>query len=400
MDSKYLAQVEYYLETLCGYPDRHVGGPGNRAATAMFAKATAALGFDVSVAEFNCIDWERGDVVLSADGCSFEAFVGPYSMPVSTTALLMDASTIEELEAGRFEDSILLIHGDLAKEQLMPKNFVFYNPDGHKRVIAAIESKKPAAIIAATGHNPGSSGALYPHPLIEDADFDVPNAYMKDIEGKRLLAHVGEDVLLSFHSRRLDAYGQHVVASKPGSEVGRVVLFGHIDSRDGTPGALDNATGTAALLALAELLADYEGSLGVDLVPLNGEDYYAASGQMLWVAENEGRMDEIVLGINADAAGCKGGRTAISQYGLPDSVDEAVTSAMTEREDFFDGPQWPMSDHSIFIQYGRPAIAVTSENLSWLGSEITHTEKDTLDLVDAEIVGRIGLFYKDVIDRL
>jgi aminopeptidase YwaD len=55
----------------------------------------------------------------------------------------------------------------------------------------------------------------------------------------------------------------------------RVVVFAHIDSRIGTPGANDNASGVASLLLLAQLLEDYRGSLCVELVAMNGEDYYS-----------------------------------------------------------------------------------------------------------------------------
>jgi aminopeptidase YwaD len=289
------------------------------------------------------------------------------------------------------------MHGGLVGSQLMPKNFVFYNPESHKRVIGALEEHEPAAIVAATGLNPGSAGALYPFPIIEDADFDIPSAYMKDVEGDRLLAHAGEPVMLRFESRRTTVQGEHVVARMRGDQAGRVVVFGHIDTREGTPGALDNATAVAALLGLAELLEGYEQGPTVDLVPLNGEDYYAASGQMMWVAENDGRMGDIVLGMNADAAGCAGQRTAVSMYGCPEPIADIVQREIARRASFMVGEPWPQSDHGIFIMYGTPAVAVTSENLLELGTEITHTTKDVPGLVDPEEVAEISRFYRDVI---
>ena len=50
--------------------------------------------------------------------------------------------------------------GDICAEQLMPKNFVFYNPDHHKRIYAFLEEKMPAAIITATERKPEMVGAL------------------------------------------------------------------------------------------------------------------------------------------------------------------------------------------------------------------------------------------------
>lgn len=34
-------------------------------------------------------------------------------------------------------------------------------------------------------------GALYPFPLFEDGDFDIPSVYMTDVEGERLAAYAG-----------------------------------------------------------------------------------------------------------------------------------------------------------------------------------------------------------------
>ena len=242
MTDELAGRIEGWVDALCTtFPDRHVGGPGNRAATGMFAETARGYGFDVSVTDFDAVDWEHGDAELAAGGERFEVLVGPYSPPFDGEAVLVAASTVEELETDAIRGAIVLMHGELVSSQLMPKNFVFYNPDSHKRVIRALEEYEPAAIVAATGLNPGSAGALYPFPIIEDADFDIPSAYMKDVEGDRLLAHAGEPVTLRFESRRTTVQGEHVVARMLGDQSGRVVVFGHIDTREGTPGALDNA---------------------------------------------------------------------------------------------------------------------------------------------------------------
>ena len=51
------------------------------------------------------------------------------------------------------------------------------------------------AIIAATGRDPGLAGGVYPFPLIEDGDFDIPSVYMKDVEGDRLADYAGQEVI-------------------------------------------------------------------------------------------------------------------------------------------------------------------------------------------------------------
>jgi aminopeptidase YwaD len=274
----------------------------------------------------------------------------------------------------------------------MPKNFVFYNPEPHRRIIRAIERQAPVAVIAATGRNPELAGGAYPFPLIEDGDFDIPNAYLTDVEGEALLTAVGERVALQIDSRRIPAQAQHVVATRAGTGAGRICFYAHIDSKDGTPGALDNATGVAVLLGLAELLAEYHGGPSIELVPFNGEDYYAPAGQMRYLAENEGRLSDILLGCNIDGAGFAGAQTEVSLYGLSPRVEVAVRTAM-ERAGVAEGPQWVQGDHTLLVQNGVPALAVTSADVFFNVSTVAHTPDDTIDLVDpAALVGAASFF--------
>ena len=165
-----LAQrIDTYLNTLCiTIPDRPVGSQGNQDAVDFFAKTVRAFGFETECKPFDCFDWTYGKVSLKAGQENFQAFVGPYSLSCDVSAPLIKASTHNQLEKTDCSNKILILHGDIAKEQMMPKNFPFYNPENHQRVIALLEHKKPAAIIAATGKNSEAVGALYPFPLFED----------------------------------------------------------------------------------------------------------------------------------------------------------------------------------------------------------------------------------------
>lgn len=106
--------------------------------------------------------------------------------------------------------------------------------------------------------------------------------------GKRFLFGRRE-VSLKIRAQRTPSTGCNVIARKGAHHHRRVVLFSHLDAKDGTPGAIDNATGVVILLLLAELLADYTGQLGIEIVALNGEDYYVASGEKQYLSLNEGR---------------------------------------------------------------------------------------------------------------
>ncbi len=138
----------------------------------------------------------------------------------------------------------------------MPKNFVFYNPEEHQKIIALLEKGKPAAVIGATGRNSALAGGVYPFPLIEDGDFDIPSVYMTEEEGNRLLPFAGCIVTLNSVSVRIPGKGYNIIAVKGPEGADRIVVTAHIDAKKGTPGAIDNATGVIVLLLLADLLSD------------------------------------------------------------------------------------------------------------------------------------------------
>jgi aminopeptidase YwaD len=373
------------MKTLCEeIGERSVGSHGNRMATDFFQEELSSLGWKTSLSEFDAMDWKEEGARLSAGDKKFNVIPSPYSNACDVTAPLVSAGNLEELQKLEAGGKIILLHGDLAREQLMPKNFVFYNPEHHRKTVALLESSGASALICATGKNPELAGGVYPFPLIEDGDFDVPSVYMTEEEGNDLLTHSGREVTLVSKTERIPAKGYNVAGSTGRSGAERIVLTAHIDAKKGTPGAIDNATGVTVLLLIADLLKDYGGGRQIDIVAFNGEDYYSAPGQMTYIAENQGQFENILLNINIDGVGYKDGKSAFSLFNLPGELKKAAVEIIERSPGLVEGVPWPQGDHSIFLQFGRPAIAVTSQ---WIidhnsTQDITHTPKDNLGIVD------------------
>lgn len=389
------------LQILCNeITDRSVGSEGNRIATQYFKNQVQSMGWSTETQEFDAIDWIDGGASLHHAGDSFQVFASPYSPGCEAEGQLVGISSVEQLEGVSIRGKLLLLHGEIAREQLMPKNFVFYNPEAHQHIISLLEKGAPTAIICATGRNASLAGGVYPFPLIEDGDFDIPSVYMTEEEGDRLLTFAGDTANLISVSKRVPGKGYNVIARKGRQADERIVITAHIDAKKGTPGALDNASGVAVLLLLARLLEDYAGDKQIELVAFNGEDYYAVPGQMLYLQANQGRLDEILLNINIDGAGYKEGLSAFSLYGLPDEMEKDIKQVIQQFDGLTEGAQWVQGDHSIFIQQGCPAIAVSSQ---WFTDQIdsqtiTHTPKDKVDIVDCrklvEIAQALYLFAR------
>jgi len=392
-----------YLETFCvDISERCVGSEGNRKATSFFNEELLSFGWKTEMPEFEAMDWVDGGALLYSNGNNFIVNVSPYSLGCIAEAELVSATTIPELQKLVFADKILFLHGDIAKEQLMPKNFVFYNPEEHQQIISLLENGKPKAIICATSRNAALAGGVYPFPLIEDGDFDIPSVYMTEEEGNKLMQYIGKIVNLQSKSKRISGKGYNVIGRKGIEGSDRIVLTAHIDAKKGTPGAIDNATGVTILLILARILKDYSGTKEIEIVAFNGEDYYANPGQMNYIRSNEDKFSNIILNVNIDGAGYKEGKSSFSLFALPEYLQQIALEVIKENPNIVKGVQWPQGDHSIFIQHGRPAIAVSSkwfiDNID--NQEITHTPKDNLDIVNSNRVVELALAIKSLIMKI
>ncbi len=394
--------TERFMKALCAdIRDRSVGSPGNRKATRLFRDIVASHGWRTEVSELDVIDWEEHGAELTIGERTFPVLPSPYSPGCSAKAPLVSAASFQELQELDMTGSILLLHGDIAAEQLMPKNFVFDNPEEHRRIVALLEERKPVAIVTATGRNASLAGGVYPFPMIEDGDFDIPSVYTTEETGRLLLPLTGRTVHLESRSERIPAKACNVVARKGRDMSRRVVVTAHIDSKKGTPGAIDNATGVTILMILAGLLEDYRGDCVIELAAFNGEDYYAVPGQMDYLRRNQGLFGNIMLNINIDGAGYKEGVTSFSFFGVPEPVRNTCEELFREHPGISEGVQWVQGDHSIFVQQGCPAIAVSSrwfiDNID--SQEITHTPKDDLDIVDFSIVADAAMALEHLIRR-
>jgi hypothetical protein len=118
------------------------------------------------------------------------------------------------------------------------------------------------------------------------------------------------------------------------------------------------------------------------------------------VAANEDRWEELLGAVNMDAIGARDARTALSMYAVSEQ-DRALIQRVLRRHDRVAlGEQWYESDHSIVAARGRPTVALTSTSFRELCASVTHTERDTLELVDPAEVAVAAEFVADLVRSL
>ncbi len=396
-------KAQEYLNKLCvQISERSVGSQGNIQATDFFYNTISALGWQTKLQEFKAIDWKSSGAALNIGNMVIALESSPYSLGCNVEAELVSAATIEELENVNAKGKILLLYGDIVKEQLMPKNFIFYNPEESKKKVALLEKSQAAAIICATGRNGALAGGAYPFPFIEDGDFDIPSVYMKDVDAEKLKPFIGARAALKSGAERIQSKGYNVIANKGKNGAKKIAVTAHIDSKKGTPGALDNATGVITLLLLAEALKDYDKELQIEIIAFNGEDYYAVPGQMEYIKNKNGNFNDTLLNINIDLAGYIKGDTAFSLFNLPDDLLNKTKKIIDSYSDISEGILWPQGDHSIFIHYGVPAIAIASKVLieNFSSQDITHTPKDNISIVNTEKLVELSIALIQLIESI
>lgn len=379
-----MENIKRHLEMLCSQiGERRVGSKENRMATDYALNVLVKAGWKTEATELAVIDWHTDGATLTCASEEFEVFPSQYSLGCDVQGELVAVGSVSMLEKADITGKIVLLHGEIAAGQIAPKNFPFWNPDEHKHIISLLENGAPLALVCATEPNPATAGGVYPFPLFEDGDFDIPSVYMKDTEGARLSSCVGRVAKVVSRAERIPETAFNIVARNK-YEGQRIVISAHIDTKIGTPGAIDNATGVAIILALAEKLQGCEKA--IELVLFNGEDYYGAPGQLKYIEQNTGRFDNIILNINIDGAGYHKGLSCFSPFGLPVALYGAMHEVLKRSKGIVEGAPWYQGDHSLFIQQGRPAIAVSSQ---WFvdnmeTQQLTHTPEDNLSVVSCE----------------
>lgn len=368
-------RIDQHLHMLCEeIGARPTGSVANQRAVTYVCEELKRAGLNVSLQEFDCFDWTENGASLTAGDRVIPAVPAPYSLPCDVQGELLFVRSLEELRTAPLSGKIVLLCDTLASEPLMPKSFLFWNPDEHKETIALLEQGGVKAVLTASLSPEGFV------PVIEDGDFKVPCAIVlpENLSGLR----EGNFLSLSIHADRRPTKAANVLAAYGNGEH-KVCFSAHIDTKPGTPGALDNASGVAVLLALASELSGRQFPYQIEFVLFNGEDYYSTPGEMAYLASHLSAPEKYICAFNIDGVGAKGQNLAYSFYECPQKLTDTL-SGLAASKDMEQIPPWPQGDHTLFSFSGVPAIAITSSHIFDYIDTILHTPTDTPALISPE----------------
>lgn len=382
--------MEHLRQLAAQIGPRPVGSAGNRAAGEYIHQVMAANGLEVTRQAYPCPDWEALATELTLDGRALAAAANPFSRPCDLTAPIVPLKSMDELRQSDLRGRIAVLHGALVKNGLTPSYAIYiFEPDP---VVVLLEEKQPLAVITVNSR-PGSS-----QPLIEDWAISLPSVTVSAEVGRELVCRPGEPARLRIDSRRTPSETWNVAGRLAGARRERIVVCAHYDTKHTTPGAFDNGSGAALLLALAEAwgarAAGGGPGAGLEFVALSGEEVGGTDVQAY--LERNPDLGEILALINLDGIGDWLGTTSVMlMAGSPELEAEARELVQAFPGVVWVDP-WYESDHSAFAFRGVPSFAVSSAG----SADITHRPADDLDWIDPAKLDEALALVSGLIDRL
>lgn len=363
---------------LCGFGGRLAGTPGERAARDWAAAALAAIPGGAlrrdpaSYAGWTCHAARLTDLATGRD--------------LDVVPLLAAAATppggleLEVVDCGRGGPQDIALAGAQIRGRavLVRHEYPFANRTIHRRVklAAAIEAGAAAFLIAqpelGIGPVSGSAG-MAAGRMIPGLGLSAAAAAAVSPRGSRvrLVLDATDDP---------GALTETLVLDLPGRGPNRVVLSAHIDGHSLGESALDNATGVAAVLALARAVAPFVSAMPRGLtVCLFSAEEWALTGSRAWLdALSLAERARIVFNLNLDSIAGAASLTALTS-GFPAlgafvqaaAEDAGLSLAVHE-------PLMANSDHANFAAHGIPSLRLLA-GFDEPGSNLRHllTSADT-----------------------
>lgn len=205
----------------------------------------------------------------------------------------------------------------------------------------------------------------------------------------------------------------NVVATKPGTEGGRVVLAAHWDAKEDTkhgdgpvPAANDGASGVALILALQDHIDEHGIDFPFDLTLalFDGEDGFEDCHPLagsLWASRTEslGEVSQLILLDMVGDADARFLRESYSTGSAPEVVDLIWSKAAAHGLDtqFTDKVGRITDDHVPFIEDGVRAVDIIDAGRDRTFPPYWHTAEDTPDKLSADMLGSMGDLLLDVL---
>ncbi|WP_192929760.1 M28 family metallopeptidase [Alkaliphilus serpentinus] len=365
-----------YIEDLVGFGPRLAGLPGEVEAGKYLAEAYKDLELEVETEEFPVMVFQDKEVQLTIKQWG-------EATPITANSLTYSTSTPEDgltdlplvyAGLGRREDfNGIDVTGAIA---VVHRGELFYRDKVHNSAIKGAE----AVIIINTEDSPLMA------TLIDKSI--VPAIGVSSSEGQKIMDALEEGELkadLLVNTLIEDSTSNNIIGMKESSkETDKVLIIGaHYDSVN-CPGANDNASGVGGLLEIATVLKGVDLPFDIQYIAFGSEEV-GLIGSRNNVTTNHLKSSSNVIGmINLDMIGMGEYLVVLRENSLSDDFLSNIAYKAALDLDIkvvaeFSG----RSDHSPYENQGIPVVFLAYWPFDPL---YYHTERDTLETVDPQLV--------------
>jgi len=351
---------------------RPTGSPADARTATYLAEQFQRLGYVVERQAFPILFFDEAAPptvnVLGSQAAGLRALALIYSAATPSTGLeaeIVDAGLgrEEDLRSRRLEGKIALVQ----------RGQVFF------RVKVANAAAAGASAVIVYNDRPGPPQAGTLTELSQ-----IPAVMISQDDGQRLVEMLQAGavrVRLNVSTIVERRMSQNVIGIKRGTRTPNeiVVVGGHADSVKQSPGANDNASGTAAVLEAARLLAQIPTARTIHFIGFGAEEI-GLVGSRFYV---QNRTGTIVGMVNMDMVGR--GPMQVGNSGGDTSILDLAERTAT-RLDIRVGTfrlREAASDHSSFEQAGTPAVFIHTGD-----DEAIHTPADVLNRVNPQLIAQ------------
>lgn len=365
--------------------ERPAGTPAHHRAEAYIREAFQAAGLHTEDVRLDFPNWSLVDAALMLGDMPLAVDVNPFSPGCDATAPTVAMSTLPELEAAELQGKIALLYGELSRAPVFPINFAPVQFERDQAINRLLIEKRPAAVLAVNLH-PWRRVHIF-----EDEHLPLPSATVTVEVGRELLRHLGEPVHLRIDARTEPSHVTTVVGRTAGEHAHRVVVCAHYDTKFGTPGAQDNGTGVATMLALAETLPALNLPVGLEFVAWADEEYGAHTDLAYAKRVGDG-FAEMLCAVNIDGIGLLTENTTLTMLAQGEAFEKAVRGVQTGYPGVVWVDPWVQSNHFTYFSRGVPTVALSS--LTW---EHTHQAEDDVSWISPAKLDEAVALVADIV---
>ncbi|MBS1893612.1 MAG: M20/M25/M40 family metallo-hydrolase [Actinobacteria bacterium] len=345
-----VASLRHDVEALAALGPHFAGSEGEARAREYLAAELRAAGLEVATEEFAHLAYEPRDAACSI--LDEDAACACAGLQATASGLV----TAEAVYVGDGTEVTEAVEGRIA---------VFRN--GVPTTVApALAAAGAAGLIALSPAPDGlithlvASFQPLAGPSPEERVLPIPGVIVEAAAGERLLARLSRGpakVRLEHRASYAERTSANLVVEIPGSEpdAPKIVVGAHYDSQRESPGAADNATGLAALLAMARAWAGSRPRRTIALVAFGVEET-GSWGAADYVTRHASEGIEAMVNLDALGPPLDATRTIVAHPDLAALAADSARSTGWHVEQELDARDFPFADHAPFVAADIPAV--------------------------------------------